>query len=173
MAELSLVYIPDERLKQVAQEVATVDDEIRQNLDDMMDTMYKYHGIGLAGNQVGILKRIIVVDCPINEDDEESESAVYKMVNPKITWKSDEKSVREEGCLSIPTGKGDVERPSEITVKYLDENGKPQELTTGGLLATCIQHEVDHIDGILYTDYLSKLKRDMIAKKVQKYLKGL
>ncbi len=174
MAKLKLLYIPDSVLQEKAEEVSTVNDEIRNILDNMMDTMYEHHGIGLAGNQVGILKRLVVIDCPIDETDEseDAKSVIYKMVNPKITWYSEEKTTREEGCLSIPIGLGDIERPTEITVEYLDEKGNTQSLTTGNLLATCIQHEIDHLNGILYTDYLSKLKRDIIYKKVKKYIKG-
>lgn len=162
---LSIVYIPDPVLTQVAEPVGEVNDTIRYYLAEMVRVMYDLGGIGLAANQVGLLHRLIVMDC--TADDEQS--IVYKMVNPQITWTSDEQQTIKEGCLSIPTAKAEVTRPTEITVKYLDENGDPHELTTSGLLATCIQHEVDHLNGVLFIDYLSKLKRDIAVKKVKKY----
>ena len=174
MTKLNLLYIPNTVLYKKAKEVSFVNDEIRNILDNMMDIMYEHNGIGLAGNQVGILKRLVVIDSPIDETNEsgDEKSSKYKMINPKILWYSKEKTTRQEGCLSIPIGLADIERPTEITVEYLDEKGKKQSLTTGGLLSTCIQHEIDHLNGILYIDYLSKLKRDIIYKKVKKYLKG-
>lgn len=162
---LSIVYIPDPILTQVAKPVEAVNDTVRYYLDEMVRVMYDQGGVGLAANQVGLLYRLIVMDCTADTE----QSVVYKMVNPKITWTADETNTVEEGCLSIPTARGEVTRPSEVTVKYLDENGIPQQLTTGGVLATCIQHEVDHLNGVLFIDYLSKLKRNMAVKKVEKY----
>ncbi len=168
MAILPMVYIPNDVLKTKAEEVKTVNDEIRTMLDNMVDTMYHYNGIGLAANQVGILHRITVIDVA----DENENSNLIKMVNPIITYKSDKMNTYSEGCLSIPTGEGKIERPEEIEVEYLDENGGKKNIRTGGLLATCIQHEIDHLDGILFIDYLSKIKRDMVKRKVEKHLKA-
>lgn len=164
---LSIVYIPDPVLTQVAQPVAQITDDILYYLDDMVRVMHELQGIGLAGNQVGLLHRLVVMDCTGADED----SHIYKMINPEIIWTSEETATMEEGCLSIPTARGSVSRPTEVTVKYLDENGVSQELHTGGLLATCIQHEVDHLNGVLFIDYLSQLKRSMAVKKVQKFKK--
>ncbi len=163
--KLSLVYVPDTVLLQVAEPVAQVTDEIRYYLDEMVRVMYEEGGIGLAANQVGLLHRLVVMDCTGADED----SVIYKMVNPEITWTSDDTSTLNEGCLSIPTAKAEITRPSEVTVKYLDENGNPHEMTMDGLLATCIQHEVDHLNGVLFIDYLSKLKRSMLLKKAEKF----
>ncbi|MBM3618790.1 MAG: peptide deformylase, partial [Alphaproteobacteria bacterium] len=157
---------PEAVLKQVAKPVEKVDDEIRTLLDDMLDTMYNAHGIGLAANQVGVLKRVIVVDVAEREGHERGQP--MKFVNPEIISASPEMSVYQEGCLSLPQQYSDVERPAEVTVRYLDENGKQQELHATGILATCIQHEIDHINGVLFVDHISKLKRDMIIKKLEK-----
>ena len=169
MTILPVVYIPNVVLKTRAEEVEQVNDEIRTLLNDMVDTMYDYEGIGLAANQVGVLKRVTVIDVA----DENQKSNLIKMVNPEITFKSDVFNTYNEGCLSIPTGEGEVSRPEEIEVKYLDENGAEKTLRTGGLLATCIQHEIDHLDGILFIDYLSSTKRDMVKRKVAKHIKTL
>ncbi len=163
--KLSIVYVPDSVLSQVAAPVAEVTDEMRYYLDEMVRVMYAQGGIGLAANQVGLLHRLAVMDC--TEEDEDP--VVYKMINPEITWTSEHTSTAQEGCLSIPTAKADITRPAEVTVKYWDENGTLCEMTTGGVLATCIQHEVDHLNGVLFIDYLSKLKRDMALKKVEKF----
>lgn len=166
MAILPIVIAPEPVLKQKALPVEKVDDGIRQLLDDMLDTMYNAHGIGLAANQVGVLKRVIVVD--VAEREGHDRGAPMKLINPEIVSASAETNVYQEGCLSLPQQYGDVTRPAEVHVRYLDEQGKPQELHAKGLLATCIQHEIDHIDGILFVDHLSKLKRDMIVKKLEK-----
>ena len=169
MTILPVVYIPNIVLKTKAEKVSEVNDEIRTLLSDMVDTMYEYEGIGLAGNQVGVLKRVAVIDVA----EEGHTSNLIKMVNPEITYHSEAVNTYNEGCLSIPKAEGDVTRPTEIEVEYLDENGKKQTLRTGGLLATCVQHEIDHLDGILFMDYLSSAKRDMIKRKVAKHIKTL
>ena len=166
MAILPIMIAPEPVLKQVAKPVETVDDEIRTLLADMLDTMYNAHGIGLAANQVGVLKRCIVVD--VEQDTPHEPGKPYKMVNPEVVKASDDLFTYQEGCLSFPQQYGDVDRPATITVRYLDEHGKQQEMEATGLLATCIQHEIDHINGINFVDHLSKLKRDMIVKKLQK-----
>lgn len=166
MAILPIVIAPEPVLKQKALPVEKVDDEIRQLLEDMLDTMYNAHGIGLAANQIGVLKRLIVVDVAEREGHDRGQP--MKFINPEIISASAETSTYQEGCLSLPQQYADVERPVEVQVRYLDENGKQQEIHATGLLATCIQHEIDHIDGILFVDHLSKLKRDMVMKKLEK-----
>ncbi|AJD50179.1 peptide deformylase [Thalassospira xiamenensis M-5 = DSM 17429] len=167
MALRDILIVPDPRLKQECEEVAQVNDEIRELLDDMLETMYAAPGIGLAAPQIGVMKRVVVMD--VSDDKEKPQP--LKLVNPEIIWESEDTSVYQEGCLSIPEQYADVERPAEVGLRYLDENGKEHEIEADGLLATCIQHELDHLDGILFTDYLSALKRNMILKKVQKLQK--
>lgn len=172
MALLPITLIPDTVLREQAKPVAEVNDEIRQLLNDMLETMYHAPGIGLAANQIGRLDRVIVMDC--NDKEATSPSPAlgpYKMINPEIIWSSEEQKAYQEGCLSIPEALGEVERPSEVKLTYLDEQGVLQELHATGLLAICVQHEIDHLNGILFIDYLSKLKRDMIQRKVKKYRK--
>lgn len=164
MAILDIVIAPDPVLKVVCEPVKEVNDEIRELLTSMLETMYKAPGIGLAACQVGVTKRVIVVD--VSDDKEENQP--YCMVNPEITWESDEYSVYQEGCLSLPEQYADVERPAAIKMTYLDETGKKIELEADGLLATCVQHEIDHLDGVLFVDHISKLKRGMIMKKLKK-----
>lgn len=166
MAILPIVIAPDPRLKQVAAPVAEVNEEIRTLMNDMLESMYNAHGIGLAAVQVGIMKRVIVVD--VEHRDNHLPGNPLKMANPEIVTASEDLSVYQEGCLSFPQQYSDVERPAEITVRYLDENNKQQELQATGLLATCIQHEIDHINGISFVDHISRLKRDMIVKRLQK-----
>lgn len=166
MAILPIKIAPDAVLKQVAQPVTEVTDDIRTLLDDMLETMYNAHGIGLAANQVGVLKRVIVVD--VEQENHHEPGNPIKMVNPELVTTSEDMFTYQEGCLSFPQQYGDVDRPATITLRYLDENGKPQEMQADGLLATCIQHEIDHLDGINFVDHLSKLKRDMIVKKLEK-----
>ncbi len=160
MALRDILIVPDPRLKQECEEVAEVNDEIRELLDDMLETMYAAPGIGLAAPQIGVMKRVVVMD--VSDDKEKPQP--LKLVNPEIIWESEDTSVYQEGCLSIP-------EQYEVGLRYLDENGKEHEIEADGLLATCIQHELDHLDGILFTDYLSALKRNMILKKVQKLQK--
>ena len=157
---------PDPFLRQKSHDVYRVDDEARKLMDDMLDTMYAAPGIGLAAIQVGIPKRIIVIDL----SKEEEKKPLY-FVNPKIIIKSKNNSTYEEGCLSVPGQFAEVDRPNECHISYLDYNGHKKELKAEGLLATCIQHEMDHLEGILFIDYLSKLKKSMILKKLSK-IKG-
>jgi len=164
MALRPILVAPDPVLKAKAKPVETVDDEMRLLMDDMLETMYEAPGIGLAAPQVGVSKRVIVMD--IAREDEPK--APLCMANPELVWVSDEDSVYEEGCLSVPEHYADVVRPAEIRVKYLDRAGKPQELKADGLLATVIQHEMDHLEGILFIDHLSSLKRNMILRKLLK-----
>jgi len=164
MAKLPIVLAPDPVLKQTCQPVETIDDDVRARLDDMVETMYAAPGIGLSAPQVADKRRLIVCDVA-----REGESVqVFKMVNPEIVWRSDEKVVAEEGCLSIPDHYGDVSRFREIKVTYLDPEGASQEVEANGLLSACIQHEIDHLDGVLFIDYLTPLKRNMILRKMKK-----
>ena len=160
---------PDPILRKKCQPIENVDDELRKLMKDMLETMYTAPGIGLAAIQVGILKRVVVVD--ISKDDQEKHPLFF--VNPEITYRSKETSVYEEGCLSLPGQFAEIERPAECHLKYIDFNGKEKELKADGLLSTCIQHEVDHLDGVLFIDYLSKLKKDMIIKKLIKHKKDI
>ena len=155
---------PNKLLRQVSKSVDKVGDEERSLMDDMLDTMYDAPGIGLAAIQIGIPKRIIVIDISRNED---KKTPIY-FVNPIIKKKNKEKSKYEEGCLSVPDQFAEIERPNTCEVEYLDYEGKKQILKAEGLLATCIQHEMDHLEGILFIDYLSKLKKSMIIKKLSK-----
>ncbi len=156
---------PDPRLKAVADAVPEIDDSIRRLADDMLETMYDAPGIGLAAPQVGVGKRLLVMDC-IKEEGEAPRPMV--LVNPEVTWSSDETNVYEEGCLSIPEQYADVERPSEVDVSWIDLDGKTRSERFDGLWATCVQHEIDHLNGKLFIDYLKPLKRQMITRKMQK-----
>ena len=164
MTVQKIVLLADPVLRQKAAPVEQVDDEIRQLMEDMVETMYDAVGIGLAAPQIGISKRLIVMDCA--KDDNPPE--IWKMINPEIISRSEETTKMEEGCLSIPGYNGDVTRPAEVTVRYMDIEGNSQEMTATGLLAACVQHEIDHLDGVLFIDYLSRLKRDMILRKIAK-----
>lgn len=164
MAIRPILTAPDPRLKVVSEPVAKVDGDIRTLIEDMIETMYDADGIGLAAIQVGQPKRMLVMD--IDQRDGKKNPRVF--INPVITWKSDEMAVAEEGCLSIPEIWDEVERPARIKAEYLDRDGKKQELEADGLLAVCLQHEMDHLEGILFVDHLSKLKRTMAMKKLQK-----
>ena len=168
MAKLPIIVAPDPRLKKRAVPVAQVDDELRRLMDDMLETMYDAPGIGLAAPQVGVLKRVIVVD--VSREDEAP--APYKMVNPELVWTAEEQAVYEEGCLSLPDHYAEVKRPSAAKIRYLDENGEAREIEAEGLLATCIQHEMDHLEGILFVDHISALKRRIILRKLQKAKKS-
>jgi peptide deformylase len=168
MAMLPIIVAPDPRLKKKARPVERVDAETRKLMDDMLETMYAAPGIGLAAPQVGVLKRVIVVD--IATEDEEPQP--LKMANPELVWVSEEDATYNEGCLSLPEHYADVVRPAAIRVRYLDENGELRERDADGLLATCIQHEMDHLDGILFVDHISSLKRNMILRKLLKTKKG-
>jgi len=168
MALLPIITAPDPRLKKKCRPVETVDAEMRQLMDDMLETMYAAPGIGLAAPQVGHLKRIIVVD--LAKDDEPK--APLRMANPEFVWVSDDDAKYEEGCLSLPEQFGDVQRPAKIRVRYIDHENEIRELEAEGLLATCIQHEMDHLDGILFVDHMSALKRNMILRKLLKARKS-
>ena len=164
MAIKPIQVVPNPVLRKVAEPVETITDETRQLLDDMAQTMYEAPGIGLAGPQVGELKRLIVMDC--SRDDEVSE--LWQMVNPEITQFSEESALLEEGCLSIPGHNAEVARPIWVELRFLDTKGKEQQIKAEGLLAACIQHEIDHLNGVLFIDHISKLKRDIIWRKVLK-----
>ncbi len=170
MAPLEIITLPDRKLRAVSAPVERVDDDLRRFADEMLATMYEAPGIGLAAIQVGVARRIIVLDVAQREN-EEAERDPIVLVNPEILSVSDETVVREEGCLSIPEYYADVERPSALRVRYVDREGKPREIDAKGVLATCIQHEVDHLNGKLFIDYLSKLKRDMVIRKFTKQAK--
>ena len=160
---------PDPILRKKCEPLEKVDTETKKLMDDMLETMYAAPGIGLAAIQVGILKRLVVID--ISKGEEEKKPIF--LINPKIIHRSKKTSVYEEGCLSLPGQFAEIERPAECTLKYIDYDGKEKELKADGLLATCVQHEVDHLNGILFIDYLSKLKKDMIIKKLVKQKKGI
>ena len=164
MAVKPIQVVPNPVLRKVADPVETITDETRQLLDDMAQTMYEAPGIGLAGPQIGELKRLIVMDC--SRDDEVSE--LWQMVNPEITQFSEESALLEEGCLSIPGHNAEVTRPIWVELRFLDKKGKEQQIKAEGLLAACIQHEIDHLNGVLFIDHISKLKRDIIWRKVLK-----
>ena len=166
MARLPIIVAPDPRLKQAAAPVARVDEALRRLADDMLETMYDAPGIGLAAPQVGVSKRLIVVDVAPKEA-----PAPLVLINPTLTWVSDEDASWNEGCLSLPEHYADVIRPKAIKVAYLDREGEPRELAADGLLATCVQHEMDHLDGILFVDHISALKRNMILRKLLKQKK--
>ena len=160
---------PDPILRKKCESLEKVDDQVRKLMDDMLETMYKAPGIGLAAIQLGILKRIVVIDI---SKENEKQNPLF-LINPVITKKSKNTSIYEEGCLSIPGQFAEIERPAECTLRYINYQRKNKELKADGLLATCIQHEVDHLDGILFIDYLSKLKKDMIIKKLVKQKKEI
>ena len=164
MTVKTILTEPNKLLRQVSSPVEKVNDEVRQLMDDMLETMYAAPGIGLAAIQVGVPKRIIVLD--ISRDENKKEPMYF--VNPIIKNKNSEKATYEEGCLSVPDQFAEIDRPNKCEVEYLDYNGKKQLLKADGLLATCIQHEMDHLEGILFIDYLSKLKKSMILKKLSK-----
>ena len=164
MAIKPILTAPDPRLKKKSLPVASVDAEVRQLMDDMLETMYAAPGIGLAAPQVDVLKRVIVLDI----EREDTKTGPLFMANPEIVEASDEDATYEEGCLSVPEHYADVVRPAKVTVRYLDRDNVEQNLTCEGLLATCIQHEIDHLDGILFVDHISSLKRNMILRKLLK-----
>ena len=169
MALRPILVAPHPVLKAKAKPVETVDAELRQMMDDMLETMYDAPGIGLAAPQIGVGSRVIVMDVA----GEDEPKAPLFMVNPELTWVSDEDASYEEGCLSVPEHYAEVVRPARIRVAYLDRDGKKQELAAEGLLATVIQHEMDHLEGILFIDHLSNLKRNMILRKLLKSRKVL
>ncbi len=168
MPTRSLVILPDKQLRVVSQPIATITNDIRKLADDMLATMYEAPGIGLAAIQVGVARRLITID--IDKSDEHEPNPMV-LINPEILWRSEETNVYNEGCLSIPDYYEDVERPASVKVRYTDLNGKTIEIDADGLLSTCLQHEIDHLNGVLFIDYLSKLKRDRVIKKFSKAAK--
>lgn len=172
MAILPIIEAPDARLRQKSAPVESVDDELRVLIADMFETMYAAPGIGLAAIQVGVPKRVLVID--LQEKDEETGSTIRVprvFINPEIVPVGDEMSVYNEGCLSVPDQYADVERPAAIRAKWLDQDGKAHDEPLDGMIATCLQHEMDHLEGVLFIDHLSKLKRDMLLKKLAKQRK--
>ena len=165
MAILKVLEYPHPILHQKAEKVAEVNAEVRRLLDDMLETMYDDDGVGLAAPQVGVLQRMLVLDY---ERDEHSKGNPMYFINPEVIWLSDEKVCGTEGCLSVPGQSAEVERFAQIRVRYLDYHGKEQEILADGFLAIVLQHEMDHLDGILYIDRLSRLKRNMVVKKLEK-----
>ena len=164
MALLPIIYAPDPRLKIKCRPVETVDQSVRDFMRDMLETMYAAPGIGLSAPQVGDTRRIIVCDVAREGEDPQP----IQLINPEIVWVSDDIKLAEEGCLSLPDHFAEVERPSDVRIRYLDDQGAPQEMDAGGLLAACVQHEMDHLEGILFVDYLSPLKRNIILRKMKK-----
>ena len=167
MALLPIIHVPDDVLRKTAQPVREVTAATRQLLDDMAETMYDAPGIGLAANQIGLLERLIVMDCGSDEAPE-----LWQMINPEIIWESEETTKLEEGCLSIPGHNAEVTRPSIVRARYIDIDGNTQEMEAEGLLSACIQHEIDHLNGVLFIDHLSRLKKGMIWKRVLKSARG-
>ena len=167
MTVREIIKLPDKRLRLVSEPVKRVDAGLRKLVEEMFETLYAAPGIGLAGIQVGVAKRVIIMD--LSKKDDMRKPEVF--INPEVTWASEEKSSYEEGCLSIPEYYEEVERPAVVKVKYLDLDGKAREVEASGLLATCLQHEIDHLNGILFIDHISKLKRDRITKKFAKAAK--
>ena len=168
MSVLKLYEYPDEVLRQKCEKVSKVDDELRRFLDDMLETMYVDKGCGLAAPQVGVTKRIIVIDDNPSDEDKSARRPMY-LLNPEIIWRSEEKVLFNEGCLSLPDQRAQVERHERVRVHYIDYNGNEQEILADDLLAIILQHEIDHLDGILYIDHLSRLKRTRLLNKLSKY----
>ena len=167
MSNLKIIIAPDPRLLEVSKHVTLINNEVKDLLNDMLEIMYKSNGVGLAAPQVGVLKRLVVMDCA----EQGTKKNPLKFINPEILNLSSEKSEFEEGCLSLPTQYAKVERPSIIEVKYEDENGKKIKKKFSGIEATCLQHEIDHLDGKLFVDHISKLKKNRIIKKLEKIKK--
>jgi peptide deformylase len=164
MTSRPILTAPDPRLQAVSIDVDAVTDEIRTLVDEMAESMYAADGIGLAAIQIGVAKRVVVIDL----DQKEGKKNPVAYINPKITWASDETAVFEEGCLSVPEIWDDVERPARIRCEYLDRDGKKQTLEADGMLATCLQHEMDHLNGVLFIDHLSRLKKSIAIRKLTK-----
>ena len=167
MAVRDSIILPDKRLRLVSEPVKAIDREVKALVADMFETMYDAPGIGLAAIQVGVARRVVTMD--LSKKEEAQEPRVF--INPEVLWRSDEKAKYEEGCLSIPEFYEEVERPAQVRVKYLDLEGREQELEASGLLATCLQHEIDHLNGILFIDHISRLKRERVVKKFAKAAK--
>ncbi len=168
MAKKKILVIPDPILRKISEPISVVNSETKKLMDDMLETMYAAPGIGLAAVQIGILKRVIVID--LSKDEKKNPLFI---VNPEIIFKSKELVSYEEGCLSIPNQFAEIKRPSSCKISFLDYNGEKKEMSAEGLLATCIQHEIDHLNGILFIDHLSKLKKDLILKKTKKQKKEI
>ncbi|MEC8806197.1 MAG: peptide deformylase [Pseudomonadota bacterium] len=166
MALIPIICIPDPVLREVAAPVGEVTDGVRRLLDDMVETMYDAPGIGLAAPQVNVSERLIVMDCGADDSPE-----LYKMINPEIIARSEDSAILEEGCLSIPKQTAEVKRPAVVDVRYTDIEGAEQTLRCESLLAACVQHEIDHLDGVLFIDHISRLKRDMIVRRALKELR--
>ncbi|MCB1479674.1 MAG: peptide deformylase [Rhodobiaceae bacterium] len=164
MAKRNIITLPDPLLRKTSEPVERVDDEMRTLIDDMLETMYEAPGIGLAGIQIAVPRRVLVMDVSRDED----ARAPHALINPEVVWTSDEMAPYEEGCLSIPEYYAEIERPARCRVTYIDRDGARQEMEADGILATCVQHEIDHLNGLLFIDYLSKLKRDRVIKKFAK-----
>ncbi len=164
MAIRPILCLPNPQLRAVSAKVGVVDDAIRALMDDMLETMYEAPGVGLAAIQIGVAKRVIVIDTAKKEE----EPRPLFLADPEIVWTSEEKSVYEEGCLSIPDYYEDIERPAKVRVKYLDRDNRPCEIEAVGILATCLQHEIDHLDGRMFIDHLSRLKRERAIKRFAK-----
>jgi peptide deformylase len=162
-----LIILPDPILRQVSKPIETMDNEVKKLADDMLETMYDAPGIGLAAIQIGVARRMLVLD--VSKDGEDKQPLVF--INPEVVSASDARSVYEEGCLSIPDYYAEVERPAAITVKHLDRDGKQQIVEADGLLATCLQHEIDHLNGVLFIDHISKLKREIVLRRFTKAAK--
>jgi peptide deformylase len=167
MALREIIVLPDKRLRLLSDPVKAVDAELRTLVDDMFETMYRAPGVGLAAIQVGVPQRVVTVD--IAKKDEPKDPQVF--INPEVIWSSDQTGTYEEGCLSIPEYYEEVERPAQVKVRYMDLDGKTQEVEANGMLATVLQHEIDHINGVLFIDHISKLKRDRVIKKFTKAAK--
>jgi peptide deformylase len=168
MTKLAIITLPDPVLRKVSAPIERVDADVRKLADDMLETMYAAPGVGLAAVQVGALRRLVVLDTA----KEEEPPRPLVLINPEIVSRSEEKRMHEEGCLSIPDVRVEIERPARVAVRYLDREGKPQELAAEGLLATAIQHEIDHLNGRLIIDFLSRLKRDMVVRRFKKQAKA-
>jgi peptide deformylase len=168
MAILQILQAPHPALKRVATPVATVDGAVRHLMDNMLDTMYRAPGIGLAAPQIGVSQRVVVID--LSKDGEAR--APLRLVNPELLWQSDDRVPMEEGCLSLPEQFAEVMRPSAVRVGYLDETGSAQEIAADAMLARCLQHEIDHLNGILFVDHISALRRNMIMRKLEKARRG-
>jgi peptide deformylase len=168
VAKLDIITLPDRKLRMKSAAVERVDDDLRKLMDSMLETMYAAPGIGLAAVQVNVPRRVVTIDVAKREDDTASPDPLF-LINPEILWASDDLAVAEEGCLSIPEYFAEVERPAKVRVAYIDRDGHKQEMEAEGVLAVCLQHEIDHIDGRLFIDRLSKLKRDMVIKKFAKH----
>jgi peptide deformylase len=167
MAVRDILILPDKRLRLKSEAVTAVDRSLRKLIDDMFETMYAAPGIGLAAIQIGVPQRVVTMD--LAKKDEPKAPQVF--INPEVVWKADEQATYEEGCLSIPEYYEEVTRPAAVHVKYLDRDGALREIEATGLLATCLQHEIDHTNGVLFIDYISKLKRDMVMKRFKKAAK--